>query len=699
MELFDTCQAINELIINGDEISARNELIKFLAKIESTGIGYSPLVNHLIRDVGLYPYMTPSSSAWQDRYVYEVFKADIGESQPVTLHREQSRLLNALLSGKSIAVSAPTSFGKSFVIDSFISISKPDNVVIIVPTIALADETRRRLQKKFGDEYKIIITPDQPLADKNILIFPQERSIGYVNKLESIDILIVDEFYKASKKFDKERSPALIYAIIKLGEIARQKYFLAPNITTLEENPFTRDMDFFRLDFNTVFLEKNELYNDIGRDEQKKSNVLLNILENYEGKTLIYAGTHPSIKKISNLLLDTQKPKENKLLKDFQHWLTKNYDPNWELTKLIPKAIGIHNGQLHRSLSQIQIKLFDEANGLNCLISTSSIIEGVNTSAQNVVLWSNKNGKVKINDFTYKNIIGRSGRMFKHFIGRVFILEEPPKEEETQLELELPDELLGTINKTNLDIMYTPEQVARIQGYEYEMSSYMGHESFNFLHNSELLQSSNSNLILAIAKDIYSKPQEWNGLKFLNSDNVASWDRLLYKIINLQPSGWEIEWGKYINFVKILSKNWIKTIPELLDDLNRFDIGIDDFFKLEKNTTFKLSALLSDVNTIYNKVHKDNQIDLSLAIGKMSHAFLPSVVYQLEEYGMPRMISKKIHRSGIINMEDSENNIHDIILVFEKIGIKELIYKVNTFEDFEIFVLNHFYDGILVNKK
>ena len=45
---------------------------------------------------------------------------------------------------RNIAVSAPTSFGKSFVIDAFIKIRKPKNVIIIVPTIALTDETRRR---------------------------------------------------------------------------------------------------------------------------------------------------------------------------------------------------------------------------------------------------------------------------------------------------------------------------------------------------------------------------------------------------------------------------------------------------------------------------------------------------------------------------------------------------------------------------
>src|SRR3546814_4872573 len=87
------------------------------------------------------------------------------------------------------------------------------------------------------------------------------------------------------------------------------------------------------------------------------------------------------------------------------------------------------------------VRLFEEADGLENLISTSSIIEGVNTSAENVIIWANKNGRPRLNDFTYRNIVGRGGRMFRHFIGKVFLLEEPPAPEATQLTLEFTDDL------------------------------------------------------------------------------------------------------------------------------------------------------------------------------------------------------------------------------------------------------------------
>ena len=192
--IFQECRDINSLLFSNKENEARQKLIQLLDFHKSNDIEYSPLVNHLIRETGLYPYIQEENSNWEERYIYNLFKVDVGIEFPITLHREQSLLLKKLLSGTNIAVSAPTSFGKSFVIDAFIKIKKPKNVIILVPTIALTDETRRRIYKKFAGEYKIITTSDVELAEKNIFIFPQERAINYVNKLDYFDILIVDEF-------------------------------------------------------------------------------------------------------------------------------------------------------------------------------------------------------------------------------------------------------------------------------------------------------------------------------------------------------------------------------------------------------------------------------------------------------------------------------------------------------------------------
>lgn len=692
-QVFERCHTINGLLIDNQENEARQELIKLLDYHNINQLEYNPLVNHLIRETGLFPYLDLETSNWEERFIYNAFKVDVGEENPLTLHREQSYLLKNLLEGKNIAVSAPTSFGKSFVIDAYIKIKKPNNVLIIVPTLALTDETRRRLYKKFAHEYKIITTSDVELSDKNIFIFPQERAMNYVNIVESFDIIIVDEFYKASSQFDKERSPSLIRAMIKLGAKSKQKYYLAPNITSLDNNPFTDDMEFIRLDFNTVFLEKHELYHQINNNDEK-SDALLNILSKNKGKSLIYAGTYSNIDSLTILFLTTYEPVKNELLEMFADWLSKNYDVNWSLTKLVSREIGVHNGRLHRSLSQIQVKLFEEENGIRNLISTSSIIEGVNTSAENVIIWRNRKGNAKLDDFTYKNIIGRGGRMFKHFIGKIYILEQPPEEGQTQLSIPFPDEILGDLDDEKYEGLLTKEQIAKLKFYNEEMTELVGAKVYEELKSESVFQSSNSDLIKAIAIDLTENPDEWNGLYYLNEFKPENWDRLLYKVIKLQPGNWDCSYKTFVEFIKIMAYNWTKSIPELLKELEDYDVGIDTFFLLERNVTYKFSALLNDLNTLQKRILVNKQYDISKFIKWCSNAFLPKVVFQLEEYGLPRMISKKIHESNIIDFYDSELTIHKVVEKLNKIGKEAIIERTNNLDEFDKYILNYFFDGI-----
>lgn len=694
-QVFDQCHVINELLISNKENDARQQLIKLLDYHKVNKLEYNPLVNHLIRKTGLFPYLEPETSNWEERFIHDAFKVDVGGEKPLTLHREQSFLLKRLFEGKNIAVSAPTSFGKSFVIDAYIKIKKPKNVLIIVPTLALTDETRRRLYKKFAHEYKIITTSDVHLSDKNIFIFPQERALNYIDIVESFDIMIVDEFYKASSKFDKERSPSLIRAMIKLGLKSNQKYYLAPNITSLDKNPFTEDMDFLRLDFNTVFLEKYELYKEIN-DNEDKSDKLLEILSGKEGKSLIYAGTYSNIDSLTILFLDRYKPVENSLLGMFADWLSKNYDVNWSLTKLISREIGIHNGRLHRSLSQIQVKLFEEENGIKHLISTSSIIEGVNTSAENVIIWKNKKGNAKLDDFTYKNIIGRGGRMFKHFIGKIYILEEPPEEGQTQLDIPFPDEIIGDLHEKKYEGLLTKEQIAKLKVYNDEMSELVGVQIYEELKAESAFQSSNSDLIKTIAVDLTQNPNEWNGLVYLNRFRPQNWDRLLYKIIKLQPGNWDTSYTTFVEFIKVIAYNWSKSIPELLKELEEHDVGIDEFFKLERNVTYKFSALLQDLNSLQKRILQDKNYDITRFIKLCSQAFLPKVVFQLEEYGLPRMISKKLHESKVIDFYNPELTIHGVIEIFRELGKESTIEKTKNLDDFDLYILDYFFDGIKI---
>ena len=88
---FEECRKISELLNNGDEKEARNNLIKLLDYFEKNDLQYNPLINHLIRELGLYPYIKTENAGWEEQYIKQLFRTDIGGGNVATLHREQSR--------------------------------------------------------------------------------------------------------------------------------------------------------------------------------------------------------------------------------------------------------------------------------------------------------------------------------------------------------------------------------------------------------------------------------------------------------------------------------------------------------------------------------------------------------------------------------------------------------------------------------
>ncbi|WP_244561247.1 DEAD/DEAH box helicase [Bradyrhizobium canariense] len=692
MEIFETCQEINGLLSIQNELAARNLLIQLLADLDRAKTPYPQLVNQMIRATGLFPYLQLESASWDQKYVHHAFEVDVGR-RLATLHREQSSVLARLLNGRSIAVSAPTSFGKSFIIDAFIAAKHPDTVVIIVPTIALMDETRRRLFKKFSEHYTIITAPDTRLGPKNILIFPQERAFGYLASLKTIDLLVVDEFYKASQEHDPERASSLVKAILKLSKKASQRYYLAPNIKKLNDNAFTRDMEFVELlDFNTVYLNIQEPYKEFGGDAAKKGAKLIELISPGDEKSLIYAGTYTEIRKIADLVIKNLPTVDRIYTSAFAKWLRENYEKDWLLADLVERAVGVHNGSMHRCLSQLQIRLFEYEDGFDSIVSTSSIIEGVNTSAQNVIVWRSKLGRTNLKDFTYKNIIGRGGRMFKYFVGNIFLLDAPPKSEDAQLEISFPDNMLGTLDEDGDADQLTDRQIERIVEYRTQMSDIIGEEQFARLKRESVLQDSDADFLLRLAKDMRDAPEDWKGFGYLNSSNPAQWDSMLYKVLKLKPGGWDTTWSNVVNVTKEIAHNWRDDLSQIISTLRQNGISIEDFFKLERTVTFKLSALLGDTNELH-KIIVNPAVDISGFVGRMSRAFLPSAVYHLEEYGLPRMISKKIHAAGLINFEDPDMDLLRALDRFKFLGINAVL-AIKSLGPFDRYVVRFFFDGI-----
>ena len=120
-------------------------------------------------------------------------------------------------------------------------------------------------------------------------------------------------------------------------------------------------------------------------------------------------------------------------------------------------------------------------------------------------------------------------------------------------------------------------------------------------------------------------------------------------------------------------------------------------FAYERTISFNISSTLALVNYIKQVVYPSTP-DLSEFIHRASNAFLPKLVFQLEEYGLPRIISKKIQRSGLVNLEDDNKEINAVIMEFNRIGIDKVLSSICRLHPFEEYIIRYFYDGISTNK-
>lgn len=242
-------------------------------------------------------------------------------------------------------------------------------------------------------------------------------------------------------------------------------YLLGPNIDGITEG-FAEKYNaiFYKSDFSLVdcdVIDKSYLIDWSKSDKQidkAKIEILCELLSEMRNEqTLIYCSTPARARRMAKTYLEyLQKmgqKKDNQL--PLVEWINKNISPEWSLAKELRYGIAIHDGSLQKHIGASIIKYFNEGM-LNCIFCTSTIIEGVNTSAKNVILFDEKKGGCEIDFFDYSNIKGRSGRMMEHYVGRIFNFCHVPEQESIIIDIPfheqnpqiLTNEILVNIKKT-----------------------------------------------------------------------------------------------------------------------------------------------------------------------------------------------------------------------------------------------------------
>ena len=377
-------------------------------------------------------------------------------------HSTQAQVYARLMDGDTVILTAPTSFGKTLIVDALVVSGSYENIAVVVPTIALIDEVRRRLSRlneHYQLGFKVITHPGQSQGDRNIFVFTQERVLEEEN-FPRLGIAVIDEMYKLSLSQDADRGPLLNQALYKLRKLVGQLYLLGPNVGTLGELPADFEHRFIPSDDSTVAVDVVAV--DRTGDDRED---LLRVCKDLDEPTLIFVRSPKRANEVVEWLVEAGVQAGG--LPEAAAWLAENYHSDWVLARSLRAGVGLHHGRLPRAIAHYIVSAFNDER-LGFLVCTSTLIEGVNTTAKNIVVLDDKIDRRKYDLFTFKNIQGRSGRMFKHFIGRVFLFNPAPQDPLPDIEIpvlsqpdDTPVELLLAIDDEDL----TPASRKRIHRY------------------------------------------------------------------------------------------------------------------------------------------------------------------------------------------------------------------------------------------
>ncbi|MFL0855004.1 DEAD/DEAH box helicase [Vibrio parahaemolyticus] len=727
---------------NSQESKQIRDLLFNLMIREKDISGYMHIVNELFNEVGLFPYVKEKD--FKKSIQHLMFKSPTNNGY--TFHQKQLEVFSRIINGENIILSAPTSFGKSLIIEAIVGSCKFDNIMVIVPSIALMDEARFNLSA-YNNNYKIITQLSQTPSNKNVYIFTQERFLDLSENID-IDFFIIDEFYKLHPTMsgDLERCARLNSCLNKLLKLTNRFYMCGPNINGLEGNiekklncRLITLNDYATVSTEIEYFEVNKSDNKSSKKSEKnnRKKILFKILNKYckDEQTIIFCKSPGMAQEITGWIVDKTPQPNNSFDNSFSEWISNNYHSDWLLSRSIKYGVAFHHGKLPRAISSIIVDSFSKKI-INTLVCTSTLIEGVNTNAKNIIMFDTKINDNEIDLFTFNNIAGRSGRMLKHFVGNVYVIGSKPKEELPSVDIPI---ITQSDNATDSMLLDVPQSSLT---------------SDNALRVSKFYQQDNLPIeiirkhsgidpdkLINLAKDIESKAQKWHPLMNWTS-NKPSNDQLLHlcmlcidyfdmkhsgvtsdkqlklKINTLmyQRSDKEQIASSYENDVKQKDKK----IAEAIEDerakcvekglseqetqkkietrLKRFssvDINkvILNVFAFKRSYVgFKLPRIISAISDIQKHVfgnYKYSYGNYSAFSHDLESYFDNPLVQTLEEFGIPAPLGKKL-----LQMLPSSSSLDEILDSLP--SLQAAFDNKSEFSEFETNVLNRAIDRLRI---
>lgn len=518
---------VGALLLNSDTKICdvgRRILIRILDKWLELPKGTKNIWIELLLKAGFYPYIQKENLIKElpffERLEQESYSSD---NQGLYYHKMQKQIYDILLKKKTnLLVSAPTSFGKSFLIEEIVASKQYKNILIIQPTLALLNETRQKLQK-YSDSYNIIVRTTQKanLDAPNLFLLTAERVLEF-NDMPKIDFFVLDEFYKISNAFEDDRRDILNAAVFKvLNSYNPQFYFIGPYIEKVSQEFLDKYaakflyINYSLVEVDTFLLEAPKKLPNHERDYiyARVTEALKSIKD--KGQTIFYCSSPDMTFKVAHIIYDILQNELSQVNLPLVEWIRKNISQNWFFNTLLNSGIGIHNASLPKHITNSIISYFNSGK-LQYLVCTSTIIEGVNTSAKNVVIINPKKSTNSLTIFDYKNIKGRAGRLMQHYVGSFYSFKEEPNDVISDVDIPFVDQE----QPFSADIMiHMPDELIKDKSTE----------DYNFIHSLPIynrLVYKQNGLPVRAQHELYLKLKD--EIKYISYKHLMYWNNPIF---------------------------------------------------------------------------------------------------------------------------------------------------------------------------
>lgn len=388
-------------------------------------------------------------------------------AEDVFLHRYQKEVFDRFVLGNQnrYFLSAPTSFGKTYIIYEIVKKMAYDNVVLIFPTIALLGENYLKIldlrkRSNFWAQYNVhTLSDEETTSVKNLWIYTPERFMSFIDKhrTQQFDFIFIDEIYKIDNQYvidvetvgENERDISFRIALFDTCLRAKDILLAGPYIAFPDENR-NRSLEYFLLDNSFTVLNYNNIeivnksflsvqekkvysIDDLvffikSKEKKKKLLTVLKSIDTRNAKTeegtIVYCCRKLEVESLAKYLVKNTEaslsPSQDMV--DFIDHLSTVFGDEWIVVQALRHGIGIHHGLVPKYIQREIISLFNSGD-VSVLLSTTTITEGINTTAKNVIIMSDMKGTKVLKRFDAQNIAGRAGRFNSHYSGRVIAID------------------------------------------------------------------------------------------------------------------------------------------------------------------------------------------------------------------------------------------------------------------------------------